>query len=109
MPAQLRGVGLGITRGMRLMGPIEKAHPTEPHHYLEFLGCRREAQGCGVGSALLSATVGLWDEQGVPAYLENSNPRNTPLYERHGFETRGAIDVPKGCPPLKPMWRAAAP
>ena len=27
------------------------------------------------------------------AYLESSNPRNIPLYERHGFEALGEIQV----------------
>jgi hypothetical protein len=29
------------------------------------------------------------DRDGVLAYLESSNPRNIPLYERHGFEILG--------------------
>jgi len=53
---------------------------------------------------MLDATLKRVDEQGVPAYLENSNPRNTKLYERVGFVTRGSI-APPGAPPLVAMWR----
>ena len=106
-PSLLRGVGFGVARGIRLMGPMEKAHPKEPHYYLEFLGARPASQGRGIGSALLASMLERCDEEGVPAYLENSNPRNTPLYARHGFEVRRPIDVPKGCPPLIGMWREA--
>ena len=44
------------------------------------------------------------DAAGAPAYLENSNPRNTPLYQRHGFVARKNI-APHGCPPMVAMWR----
>jgi hypothetical protein len=30
----------------------------------------------------------------VSAYLEATSPRNVPLYERHGFEAVGSIQVP---------------
>ena len=38
------------------------------------------------------------------AYLESTNPRNIPLYERHGFELLGTIQVGKS-PPIFPMLR----
>ena len=53
---------------------------------------------------MLEATVKRVDEIGVPAYLENSNPRNTKLYERAGFAARKDI-APAGAPPLIAMWR----
>ena len=44
------------------------------------------------------------DEERALAYLESSNPRNISLYERHGFEVMGAIEV--GAAPLvTPMLR----
>ena len=45
------------------------------------------------------------DEEGVPAYLESSNPRNIPFYARHGFESTGEIVVGKGAPTVTAMWR----
>jgi hypothetical protein len=38
------------------------------------------------------------------AYLESTNPKNIPLYERHGFEVLGTIQVgtsPAVCPMLR--------
>jgi GNAT superfamily N-acetyltransferase len=105
-PAIMRAWGVGNVRGLRLLTIMERAHPTEPHYYLEFLGTRRDRQGTGVGSALMTAMVERCDREGVPAYLENSNPaNNTAFYARYGFEEQGAIELPAGCPPMVPMWR----
>ena len=40
----------------------------------------------------------------LPAYLESSNPANVPLYQRHGFEVLGEIQVGSS-PPVFPMYR----
>jgi hypothetical protein len=40
----------------------------------------------------------------VLAYLESSNLRNVPLYERHGFKVLGTIQA-GGSPPITPMLR----
>ena len=46
------------------------------------------------------------DAEGTPCYLENSKPRNTPIYEHFGFVGRGhLLDHVKGAPPLLAMWR----
>ena len=66
-------------------------------------------QGKGLGSALLEHALATCDRHGVVAYLESSNPRNIPLYERHGFAQWGRIPVgssPTLVPMLrKPKWR----
>jgi GNAT superfamily N-acetyltransferase len=81
-------------------------HPHEPHWYLAVVGADPAHQGEGLGSALIKRGLKACDEQGLPAYLESSNPRNIPLYERHGFEVIAAIQ-PDGFPGLYPMYRAA--
>lgn len=43
------------------------------------------AKGRGLGSAVLAPVLDKADAEGVPCYLENSNPRNTPFYTRLGF------------------------
>ena len=48
--------------------------------------------------------VGWVDEDGTPAYLESSNPVNISLYQRHGFEVLGTIQVGTS-PPITPMLR----
>ena len=84
---------------------IEATHPSEPHWYLGVLSTRPERQGQGLGTAVLQPILDRCDADGVPAYLESSNPRNLTLYRRHGFvETGSLIELPDG-PSLIPMWR----
>jgi GNAT superfamily N-acetyltransferase len=81
-------------------------HPTYPHWYLPLIGVDPTGQGRGLGSALLEYALRTADEQRMPAYLESSNERNIPLYERHGFKVVGKIQA-GGSAPLWPMLRDA--
>ena len=105
-PVMVRAGFVGV-RALRLNAVLQKGHPREAHYYLEVLGTVPERQGQGVGGALLSAVLDRCDTDGVAAYLENSNPRNEAFYARHGFEPMPALTLPRGCPPLVPMWRRA--
>jgi ribosomal protein S18 acetylase RimI-like enzyme len=90
-----------------LLGTFEKMeqlHPDEPHWYLPMIGVEPNAQGRGLGGALMRHVVARCDEEGALAYLESSNPRNISLYERHGFEVKGRIEVGAG-PLVTPMLR----
>jgi ribosomal protein S18 acetylase RimI-like enzyme len=60
--------------------------------------------GKGLGSALLKRATTQFDKDNFFTYLESSNPRNIPLYERHGFKVLGTIQVNK-FPPIVPMLR----
>jgi ribosomal protein S18 acetylase RimI-like enzyme len=91
-----------------LSSAMDEHHPAIPHWYLGTIAVIRSAQGTGVGTALLVHSLAIVDEAGAPAYLESTNVRNVPLYERHGFRVTGQIDVPGG-PALIPMWREPAP
>lgn len=79
-------------------------HPQEPHWYLPFIGVDPARQGRGNGAALMEHALIPCDRDGTPAYLESSNPRNLPLYERHGFELLGTIQS-GASPPIFPMLR----
>jgi GNAT superfamily N-acetyltransferase len=79
-------------------------HPSESHWYLPMIGVEPGRQGSGIGSALLQHTLATCDEDGLPAYLESTNPKNIPLYERFGFEQIGVIRS-GDAPPLFPMLR----
>jgi GNAT superfamily N-acetyltransferase len=79
-------------------------HPAEPHWYLAAVGVDPARQGEGLGSAMIKEGLRRCDAEGLPAYLENSHPRNIPLYERHGFEVIGVVQ-PDDYPPLYPMLR----
>jgi ribosomal protein S18 acetylase RimI-like enzyme len=79
-------------------------HPSEPHWYLPLIGVDTAKQGRGHGSALLAYALERVDRERRPAYLESTNPANVPLYQRHGFEVVGTIQVGE-VPPMIPMIR----
>ncbi len=83
---------------------MEQSHPDEPHWYLPMIGVEPNAQGRGLGGALMRHGVARCDNERALAYLESSNPRNITLYERHGFEVMGTIQVGAG-PVVTPMLR----
>jgi ribosomal protein S18 acetylase RimI-like enzyme len=85
---------------------MARYHPSEPHWYLPLIGVDPLHQHKGYGSALLRETLRRCDRDHVAAYLESTNPANIPLYQRHGFELLGTIQVGSS-PPLFPMLRAA--
>jgi GNAT superfamily N-acetyltransferase len=92
-----------------LFGVLEQMgqyHPHEPHWYLPLIGVDPAFQGKGYGSALLRGALERCDREHAVAYLESSNERNIPLYERHGFEVIGTIQV-GASPTLVPMMRRA--
>jgi ribosomal protein S18 acetylase RimI-like enzyme len=98
--------GRAMGKATRLSTAMIGHHPTSPKHwYLYAIGTHTAAQGRGVGSALLRDRLDELDQRGEPAYLESSNIRNVPLYQRHGFEVVEEITVPGGGPSLWRMWR----
>ncbi len=56
-----------------------------PHWYLSLVGVDPNAQGTGVGNALLRPLIAKSESDGLPCYLETVEPRNVRLYERLGF------------------------
>jgi GNAT superfamily N-acetyltransferase len=81
------------------------SHPSEPHWFLPLIGVDPAHQDEGHGGALMAYALARCDRDHAPAYLESSNPRNIPFYERHGFESLGAIQVGSS-PTVVPMLRA---
>lgn len=79
-------------------------HPSEPHWYLPLLGVDPLRHGKGLGSALMHHALLRCDRDNKAAYLESSNAKNIPFYERHGFELLGTIQVGTS-PPIFPMLR----
>lgn len=82
-----------------------RRHPRESHFYLQFIGVRQRHQGQGLGSALLREGTRLCDARELPAYLESSNSRSVPLYERHGFSVIHQQALAKSGPTVWFMWR----
>jgi GNAT superfamily N-acetyltransferase len=96
----------GAARVMDAGDAFERAHPREPgHHYLSLLGTDPAHRGKGLGLALLRQTLTRADSDGLPAYLEASNPVNVPLYERYGFRPETTFALPGGGPEVTTMWR----
>ena len=79
-------------------------HPREPYWYLPLIGVDPPQQGKGHGAALLQHTLIPCNRDHTLAYLESTNPKNIPLYERHGFELLDTIQV-GASPPIFPMLR----
>jgi GNAT superfamily N-acetyltransferase len=88
-----------------ILGEAMKAHhPQEEHWYLNVVSTVAEHQGRGLGSLVLRPVLERCDAEGIPAYLESTNPRNRSLYLRHGFVLTEEIPLPDG-PTLAAMWR----
>jgi len=96
-----------LKRGMMLEGIFTQHHIKEPHFYLHMVGAAHNNQGRGIGSAFLRAGLKACDEQGLPAYLESSNQKNNPLYERFGFRVIGEFALSDNGPTVWCMRREA--
>ena len=91
---------------MELMERFDEAHSVEtPHYYLSLLGTHDDHRGKGIGMALLAENLALIDAEGMPAYLESTNPANDERYRRVGFERFGSFSAPDGGPAVTTMWR----
>lgn len=97
-PASVRQDAFGVFEQMA------GYHPSSPHWYLPLIGVDPAHQGKGLGDALMRHALERCDRDQLPAYLESSNPRNISLYQRHGFEVLGTIQVGSS-PSLVPMLR----
>lgn len=106
-PQMVRAAGVRLPRLLRRLGEVERVHDQQPpeHWYLEFIGTSGAARGQGHGAALLAEGFARFGS--TPAYLESSNSRNLPFYQRHGFEITGDLAVTSG-PPQWTLWRPAA-
>ena len=93
--------GMGLPRSMmrlpkdardRFFGMMRclDGHHTElmkgAHWYLWALGVNPEAQGRGIGGALLRPTLDRADAEGVPCYLETQSERNVAFYRKREFD-----------------------
>ena len=91
-----------------LFQEMDRYHPAEPHWYLPMIGVDPAQQRKGYGSALLQHALARCDRDNKFAYLESTSPRSVQLYQRHGFELRGTIQVGTS-PQLFPMLRKPRP
>jgi GNAT superfamily N-acetyltransferase len=88
---------------------LDRHHPTgAAHFHLAILAVRPGHQCQGVGSALLAASLGVFDEVGAPTYLEAADLGSRRLYRRHGYADHGGpVRLGKDVR-MYPMWRDPA-
>jgi GNAT superfamily N-acetyltransferase len=100
-----------LLRALRTQLQIAGLHAGQspPHWYLGYLGTRHDRQGEGLGTRMLREVLARADTDGVPAYLESSNERNLPLYERNGFRVVGDLRALGHGPTIWRMWREPQP
>ncbi|MFD0341125.1 GNAT family N-acetyltransferase [Streptomyces sp. NPDC127117] len=72
--------------------------PQEPGWFLETVGTAPEAQGQGLGSAVLLPGLEAAERAGYPAFLETSSERNVAFYERLGFKVTADVQLPDNGP-----------
>jgi ribosomal protein S18 acetylase RimI-like enzyme len=96
-------LGLQFPR-LRGLSLVQRHHRHDPHYYLSVLGTDPAYQNEGMGSALMAPVLQSCDANGIPAYLENSNERNTAFYTQQGFRMTNELTLPDG-PPVWLMWR----
>jgi GNAT superfamily N-acetyltransferase len=108
-PLLRRLIGERASDVLALLDSFEQTHPPEPaHYYLDLLGTHPDRRGEGLGMALLADNLARIDAEGMPAYLESSNPENDARYERLGFRKVGEFSTPDGAHTVATMWREAA-
>lgn len=76
-------------RFISMLGAIEPYHHRDvpsSHWYLMVVGVSPEGRGQGLGRALLEPIMNRADAEGLPCYLETTQPDNVSFYEHLGFE-----------------------
>lgn len=111
---RILAVGAVAPRSLRrlaeLGGRIDAAFPDDMPAYLAVVGVAPEAQGRGLGNALLQAGLDRCDAAGADCYLETDTAAAARLYERLGFATVEAeAELLPGGPPHRRMRRPARP
>jgi GNAT superfamily N-acetyltransferase len=95
------------SRVKELLVAFERHHRHEPpHFYLSLLATHPDHAGHGHGVGLVAACLAEIDagDPPAPAFLESSNPRNLPRYERLGFRPTREVELIAGLTGTQ-MWR----
>ncbi|WP_408031481.1 GNAT family N-acetyltransferase [Tenacibaculum xiamenense] len=64
---------------------ISKNHPEGKYLHLYYVGVFKKDQGKGIGTKLINQVMNYYDKD-YTIYLETSDKRNIPLYEKLGFK-----------------------
>ena len=114
VPVMPRMVALGARIGPRTLrelgrfgAAVDRALPGTPVWYVQALSIAPEAQGSGLGSALLRHVLAKSDATGVPCYLDTGKESNVDYYRRFGFDLLEERELWAGGPALWRMQRGA--
>jgi len=97
-------------RVAEMLDAFERNHPHEPpHYYLSLLATHPDHAGKRLGVGLVADNLAEIDAADPPAaaFLESSNPRNVPRYERLGFRPTHEVELVAGLTGTQ-MWRPPA-
>ena len=84
---------------------LHKRLVTEPHWYLYGVGVKPSRQGQEVGSALLRQVLVRADRDALTCYLDTTNEKNLPFYERLGFKVAACEQATRKSPQVWAMVR----
>jgi GNAT superfamily N-acetyltransferase len=87
------------------MGELHQRDMPAPHWYLLILGVDPPFQSRGIGGQLMEPVLTRADAAQLPCYLETTQERNLPFYQRHGFAVVVEADLPDGGLPFWTMRR----
>ena len=76
-------------------GEVHKRIVSGMHRYLWGLGVKPSRQGLGIGGLLMQPVLARADADHLPCYLETTNEKNVPFYEKHGFKVVSDAEVPQ--------------
>lgn len=96
-----------VLRALAVDAVLRWHRPSTPHYYLFAVGVSASGRGQGLGAAMIGLMTAQADRDGLPCWLENTNPRNAPLYERLGFEAVATFSPVPGCPVVTTMRRSS--
>jgi ribosomal protein S18 acetylase RimI-like enzyme len=79
---------------LAVLDPYHQRDVPAAHWYVMVIGVEPDAQGRGLGRALLQPVMARADARGQPCYLETAQPRNVAFYEHLGFRVLADIVDP---------------
>jgi GNAT superfamily N-acetyltransferase len=88
----------GFRRYIAVENYCEKVHKRivpGRHWYVWGLGVKPSRQGQGIGGMLMQPVLARAEADGLPCYLETTNEKNVPFYEKHGFKVVCNGKVPR--------------
>jgi GNAT superfamily N-acetyltransferase len=97
------GVG-NLDRFGRYQAVVHKATPQFPHWYLGVLAAHPDHWGRRLGRTVMAAGLVRAAEDGLPAYLETSTPKNVDVYRSAGFDVAKHLMVDE-----LPVWIMSRP